>query len=100
MKVIILGSITALVLVGCQSSTPEPAAQPADANQPAAQTNAGGGDGITPMTTTPVPNAPVSGSESLQGGGSGVGTAAKGRAKDVAAQASGSSLGSGGTEPE
>lgn len=92
-------SIALLTLIGC-NSTPEAttAENPAET---ATNTPAGGSEaGIAPMTTTPVPNAPVSGSESLQGGGSGVGTAAKSRAKDVAAQASGSSLGSAGTEPE
>jgi len=99
MKSTLLALLAVLAICGCQSSSPEPAAQPTEGNPPA-QTNAGGGDGIAPMTTAPVPNAPVSGSDSLQGGGSGVGSAAKGRAKDVAAQASGSSLGSGGTDPE
>lgn len=92
-------SFVLLTLVGCNSTHEATTAEtPADT---ATNAPTGGSDaGIAPMTTTPVPNAPVSGSESLQGGGSGVGTAAKGRAKDVAAQASGSSLGSAGTEPE
>lgn len=80
----------ALFLVGCQ-----PAEKPADPT-PATTSSAapsGGGGGIAPMAT-PVPNAPVTGTESLQGGGSAAGTIAKDRAKGAAAKASGSSLGS------
>lgn len=48
---------------------------------------------------TPVPNAPVTGTESLQGGGSAVGTVAKDRAKEAAARAS-APAGSAGTSEE
>ena len=92
-------SIALLTLVGCNSTPETPTAETSvetATNAPASGSDAG----IAPMTTTPVPNAPVSGSESLQGGGSGVGTAAKSRAQDVAAQASGSSHGSAGTDTE
>lgn len=103
----ILALICVLVVVGCQSGTSEPtAAAPEDegATKGPATTTAqanGGGDsnsgGIAPMTPSPIPNAPVSGSESLQGGGSAVGTVAKDRAKEAAAQASGTSLGQAGS---
>ena len=81
-------------VAGCQ-----PAEQPAESAtpaEPAATSSAApsdSGGGIAPMAT-PVPNAPVTGTESLQGGGSAAGTIAKDRAKGVAAKASGSSLGS------
>lgn len=81
----------ALFLVGCQ-----PVDKPAEPIEPSSATSSsapsGGGD-IAPMAT-PVPNAPVTGTESLQGGGSAAGTIAKDRAKGAAAKAAGSSLGS------
>lgn len=91
-RCMILTSFT-LILVGCQ-----PAQQPAepastDPATGAATTEPNGGSGIAPMAT-PVPNAPVTGTESLQGGGSAAGTIAKDRAKGAAQKASGSSLGS------
>lgn len=93
MRTAILLTITCLMLAGCQPSAPTTAEAPVD---PAAnsQPASGGDGGVTQVTPTPVPNAPVTGTESLQGGGSAVGTIAKDRAKDAANKASGSSLGS------
>lgn len=103
----LLALVCAFVVVGCQSGTSEPTAATSEEGGAAkgpttttAQANGGGesnSGGIAPMTPTPIPNAPVSGSESLQGGGSAVGTVAKDRAKEAAAQASGSSLGQAGS---
>lgn len=79
----------AALLVGCQSA--EKPAEPA-APTTTSSTEPAGGGGVAPMAT-PVPNAPVTGTESLQGGGSAAGTIAKDRAKGAAAKVSGSSLG-------
>lgn len=81
---------------GCQSAPPETenAAQPS----PNASSPASGESGVSPMAT-PVPNGPVTGTESLQGGGSAVGTVAKDRAKEAAARAS-APAGSAGTSEE
>ncbi|MCB8932025.1 MAG: hypothetical protein M9921_01755 [Fimbriimonadaceae bacterium] len=77
MKTLLLPLALAL-LVGCGPAPEEPPAPTP------AQTQAAGSDpGITPMTPTPMPNAPVAGSESLQGGGSAVGQIAKDRARSL-----------------
>src|SRR5687768_7747760 len=77
--------VCAILLIGCclagcrrgEETTPVVTEQNAAGNQ----TPPGG---ISPMTTTPIPNAPVAGAESLQGGGSGVGNVMKDRARDIA----------------
>lgn len=82
MKHLAILAILATLVLGCDKpsdETPEAAAAPAaQASPPAAD-----GAGIAPMTTAPIPNAPISGSESVQGGGSGVGQVAKDRAKSL-----------------
>lgn len=82
--------------IGCQSAPPETqnTAQPS----PNAAAPTPVDSGVAPMAT-PVPNAPVTGTESLQGGGSAVGTVAKDRAKEAAARAS-APAGSAGTSEE
>lgn len=94
-----------LLLIGC-SSAPQPSTtDPTSTNQQqptntpgvtTSQNDPQGQGGIAPMTTAPVGTAPVSGSESLQGGGSSVGNVAKDRAKQAAGTAGGSSLGQAG----
>ncbi|HZH97451.1 MAG TPA: hypothetical protein VEX38_00650 [Fimbriimonadaceae bacterium] len=80
------GSIL-LAAVGCQ---PKDEAAPASNTTAEAQS---GGDSVSISTPSAVPNAPVTGSESLQGGGGGgVAQAAKDRARGAASSASGSSI--------
>lgn len=96
----------ALLVIGCVaigcSNAPQPSTtDPTSTNQQqptstpgvtTSQNDTQGQGGIAPMTTAPVGTAPVSGSESLQGGGSNVGNVAKDRAKQAAGTAGGSSL--------
>lgn len=81
MKHLAILAILASLAIGCdkpKDESTEPAQTPtAEASQPS------GGGGIAPMTTAPIPNAPISGSESVQGGGSAVGQVAKDRAKSL-----------------
>jgi len=95
-RIVILILALAFAL-GCSS---EPTAVPIEKDQPSTektQTSAvepGGGSGIAPMTSGAAGAAsPVSGAESVQGSGSGVGQAAKDKARDVASGAGSSSLG-------
>lgn len=81
MKHLALFAILATLAAGCNKPAADEAAAPAAGNAQAQA--AGSGDGITPMTPTPLPIAPVAGSESLQGGGSGVGQVAKDRARTL-----------------
>lgn len=92
MRYLPLSMIVMLALIGCQSPAPETPA-PTEPTGGTASQPAGGDGGVTLVTPSAVPNAPVTGTESLQGGGSAVGTIAKDRAKDAANKASGSSLG-------
>lgn len=67
---------------GSEGVSGEPSAQ----NQGGSAGQQGSDGGITPMGGVGAgPMTPVSGTESLQGGGSGVGQAAKDKAKEVAA---------------
>ncbi|MCC7434497.1 MAG: hypothetical protein IT363_07415 [Methanoregulaceae archaeon] len=93
MRYLPLSMLVVLVLIGCQSPAPETPAPTEPTRGTASQQPAGGDGGVTLVTPSAVPNAPVTGTESLQGGGSAVGTIAKDRAKDAANKASGSSLG-------
>ncbi len=80
MRVFLFSAALVLVL-GCSPSEPEPVVP---------QTNGTPTDnqgGISPVSTAPIGSAPVTGTENLQGsggGGSGIGSAAKSMAKDVA----------------
>lgn len=80
MKHLFLLSALALGIAGCNQPADEPPAAPAPEQTQAA--GSGAGD-ITPMTPTPMPNAPVAGGENLQGGGSAVGQIAKDRARSL-----------------
>lgn len=72
-------------LVGCsKGADANQAANPGGPARNAPPGAPGGGGSIAPMTTAPVGIAPVAGSETLQGGGSGVGQAMKDRAKRTA----------------
>ena len=82
--------VPAVLLVGCSTPQPEQASAPPLQSQAPVSQN--GGE-VAPMTTTPIPNAPVTGTESLQGGGSAVGTVAKDRAKEAAGRASNPNMG-------
>jgi hypothetical protein len=92
---------TGLLLIGC-SSAPQPSTtDPTSTNQQqptntpgvtTSQNDTQNQGGIAPLTTAPIGSAPVTGSESLQGGGSAVGSVAKDRAKQAASSASSGSL--------
>lgn len=85
-RTLVLAGLAALALLGgCQPTTTAEGDNASAASQPAEeQTGAGSGSGIQPMGT--VPNAPVAGSDSVVGEGSGVGQAAKDQAKNAAAK--------------
>lgn len=88
-------AILSLLLQGCSLGTetttevkPNP---PVDQqSSPAAQGTASESTsgGVQPMTPAPIPNAPVAGTESLQGSGGGTGQAAKDMARRAAGAAS------------
>lgn len=93
--------IAGLTLAGCASSPQPSTTDPNSTNQQQPRSTPGvttsqndnpSQGGIAPVTTAPIGNAPVTGSESLQGGGSSVGNVAKDRAKQAASSAGGSSL--------
>jgi|CXWL01.1.fsa_nt_gi ABC-type oligopeptide transport system substrate-binding subunit len=74
---------------GSEPVTMNPDTPDAPVSTPASGTGSGGG--ITPMAGVGAGGmAPVAGTESLQGGGSGVGQVMKEKAKDVAARGGGS----------
>lgn len=83
-----LGSV---LLAGCDKK-PEPEAPPADPAATATPTASGAGQGggtggITPMAGVGAgPMTPVSGAESVQGGGSAAGQVMKDKAKNLAGQ--------------
>jgi hypothetical protein len=75
----------ALILVaGCHSSVE----MSVDHHDNAAQEPKVADGGVTPMTTAPVGIAPVSGSESVAGGGSATGQLMKDKAKQVGGSSS------------
>lgn len=85
MKNLALFALLAALACGCN----KPAEEPAPVDEPTAQAApAGGSGGITPMTPTPLPFAPVAGTENLQGGGSAAGQILKEKAKGVGGSSS------------
>ncbi|MGE0002743.1 MAG: hypothetical protein AB7F50_09190 [Fimbriimonadaceae bacterium] len=99
MRFTLLAPLLSLVAFGCSS---EPTAVPIEGETPAAEqpqtssADPGSGGGIAPMTSGAAGGVtPVTGAESVQGGGSGVNQAAKDKARDVAAGAGSGSLGAG-----
>ncbi|MFY9234720.1 MAG: hypothetical protein WAO58_09705 [Fimbriimonadaceae bacterium] len=75
-------ALTFILIAGCSKN---PATEPSDAPAVNASSEGPSGSaGIAPMTTAPIASAPISGSETLQGGGSGVGQAMKNKAKGMA----------------
>jgi hypothetical protein len=97
MKSLVALALLAIVAVGCSSKEPEvkaPEKQGTASLPPGGVVGGGSGSGdITPMTPSPIPNAPVSGGTSLGDGGGSVGIAAKAKAKEVAGNAGQGSLG-------
>lgn len=91
MKIVALVALVAVFGVGCSKppAEKEPDKSAATSLPPGGTPN---GD-VKPMTTTPIPNAPVSGGTSFGDGGGSLGTAAKGKAKDVAQSSGSGSLG-------
>ena len=79
MKHLALLTLLAALSMGCNKPAEEPTPPTPAATAQAGQ--AGGGGGIAPMTSTPIPNAPIAGTDSVQGGGSAVGQSAKDRAR-------------------
>jgi hypothetical protein len=91
LAVIVLG----LTVLGCNSGDTKP--EKASNEQPGSTAKApdkGGPVDSEPYIVSPAAggSSPVIGSDSIGGGGSGVGDAVKSRAKDVAGKAGGSSL--------
>lgn len=87
--------LCALLLVGCcviGCKKNEPAPETPVSTVGPAPGPPGASGGIAPMTMAPMAIAPVSGTESLQGGGSGVGGVMKERARDIAATGGASSV--------
>jgi hypothetical protein len=82
MRTLALALVT-MAGLGCSS---EPTATPIEPDRPAAeQPGPGPGAGVTPLTSGAAgPSTPVVGTESVQGSGSGVGQAAKDKARGVA----------------
>lgn len=81
----------AALAIGCGSKAPEPEASPKVSTTSPAPPGAGD---ISPTTTAPIPNAPVTGGTSLGEGGGGVAQSVKNKAKSTAAsQGASSSLG-------
>lgn len=70
---------------GCVQNAPTP--EPAPTVQSTPQPPQGGGGGVTPMSPGVGGLSPVTGAESVQGGGSAVGSVAKDRARQAAAGA-------------
>jgi hypothetical protein len=94
MKQIIALFTLGVILVGCGEKAPDPAEEPKTKETAALPPGASGGD-VTPMTPTPIPNAPVSGGTDFGGSSGSLGTAAKQQAKDVAGGQTSSLDGSG-----
>lgn len=78
----------ALMAIGCGSKAPETEASPQVSTTSPAPPGAGD---ISPTTTAPIPNAPVTGGTSLGEGGGGVAQSVKNKAKDTAANPGASS---------
>lgn len=68
----------ASALIGCKKEVPTVSSPPIDQRKD-------GPPGIAPMTSAPLPGAPIAGSDTVTGAGSGAGQVMKGRARDVAA---------------
>lgn len=93
MKSVFACLIAGLLLAGCEPTTGQEAAVPAEgatANQPVPET--GGSSSVQIHTGGAGGIAPVTGTENLGGGGGGVNQAAKNSARNAADRAGGSSL--------
>jgi hypothetical protein len=78
MPKIVLGLAMAALLLGC-NPTKQPASEPESSQPPAAE---GGNVGIVSPAAGGL--SPVTGGESIEGNAGGVGSALKGKAKDIA----------------
>lgn len=79
-----LFAVLAVAMVGCAPENPAEPVEPQPA--PAAETSAG----VTPISPGAGAVSPVTGSERVQGAGSGLGQSAKNMAREAAAGSSGS----------
>lgn len=85
-----LAAVACIAVIGC-AREPEPVAEPPEGEQTATTTQGGGSDGIGISSPAAGGMSPVTGAESVGGAGGGsVGSAAKDKAKDVAASSSSS----------
>lgn len=95
MKTLCASLLALFLLAGCDpapAQTEEPAAEGTPTTTETSAAPAGGTTGSVQIHTTGGGIAPVTGTESLQGGGGGVNQAAKNSAHNAAAKAGGSSL--------
>lgn len=92
-KLILLGCLVAAFAVGCSPAEAPTAEKAPETPAETPQSNTGGGGGIQIHGPGGAGISPVTGTESLQGGGSGVNSVAKDRAKAAAGAASSGSMG-------
>lgn len=86
MRSVLLGVVMGFVVAGCGSKGSDEDL-PASSQLTPDQGNLQQPAGVTPMTPTPTPMTPMSGTQNLQGGGGGINQAAKSQAKSAAAEA-------------
>ncbi|CAN1496159.1 hypothetical protein MCEMSE15_00346 [Fimbriimonadaceae bacterium] len=93
--------LASALLVGCEPPKPAEPAVPAEApgSTAPASTAQGSGGGVAPIGSGAMGGmTPMTGTENIQGGGSGVGQAAKDQARRAAGAAAGGSISTESTE--